>query len=116
MKKTAIVLLFVIAFSSISMAQDTLKINSKTSNLELDNLQNQATKYLVYLTLPDGNIGDISIWNRTVELSANEIIINQSWKNQEKKRTRTIFSVNDKQTFLPKFQKSISGEGVIETL
>ncbi|MCB0461141.1 MAG: hypothetical protein KDC81_00410 [Flavobacteriaceae bacterium] len=117
-----ITVLITIVLTSINVRSQEKKIDYnqgmdpvlKTVRLQTAKLQNQTTKYLVYVVLPNGAMGDISIWERSVELTDEEIIIKQSWKNQDKSKTREIFSINDRKTFLPKYHKAVSGKGVIE--
>lgn len=118
MKNKKNVLLLLLALISLKgfTQMDTVTVHSK--NLILKNIKPKKNSYLVYIEKPDGSILDISIWERIVTFSTfnNEkvIVVDQLWKNQEKMKTRTIKSINNRKNFQPIYHYSKNGKGVIE--
>lgn len=88
------------------------------SDLNVSTLQEGLHKYLVYIENPDGNMRDISIWDRMVsKVKKNDqafFEIVQHWRNQDTSRTRFVYSLNDSKSFMPTYHKSISGSGKTE--
>ncbi|MEZ4797551.1 MAG: hypothetical protein R2785_10325 [Flavobacteriaceae bacterium] len=118
MKKftTLLVSITILHISNYIMAQDkTIDFNKDSQPiLKPLSIKDQITRYLVYVELPNGTMSDISIWERNVKLKNDEIIVKQSWANQDKTKNRIVYSVSDKKTFLPKYHKSVNRDSVIE--
>jgi len=79
------------------------------ADLLLKNLPEGSRNYLVYMEKPDGSVIDISIWERKVtfsQQSGNDVIeIRQTWKNQNASKVKHVYSVLQKDSFLPLYHK-----------
>ncbi len=108
-------LIFCISLSLIYLSSyGQFKVNAASQNLILENLHEGNLKYLAYTERKNGDVVYMSIWNYEIEATEDEITIKTNLKNQDKEKSQKKISINDKNSFLPKFHKTISGKGIIE--
>ena len=110
-------LILVLLICNLGISQND-KINILENDLVMNQLKETQNKYLVYIEGPDGSIMDMAVWERNVSFGYfnNEEVINieQKWKNQDKAKTRSIFSISKRKNFQPLYHYAASGKGAVE--
>ncbi|WP_298753983.1 hypothetical protein [uncultured Psychroserpens sp.] len=112
MKTTTTTLIIVLFWQSMITSQnDIITINEK--NLNTTYLTEGKKQYLVYRENKDGDVVDISIWERVIKFSKHNnkdaIIIEQHWKKPKVGKFRTVYSICKKENFYPIYHSAIVG-------
>ncbi len=108
-KSSLLILSILLISQSTAFAQiDTIRVQN--GDLNMHQLEEGTSQYLVYLELPNGRLLDASIWERTVifqDFKGTEaLVVTQTWKNQNPEKVKTLYSVNDAENFSPIFHKT----------
>lgn len=111
-KSQKLFLILILKVGFISAQMDTIYLTPE--KLKMDQLQEGRLEYLTYFQQPNGTLLDASIWDRKTELKkvdgVERIVITQQWKNQNKERTRSIYSICNSNNFLPIYHKASNGK------
>ncbi|WP_299272588.1 hypothetical protein [uncultured Psychroserpens sp.] len=104
MKTTTTTLIIALFFQSIITSQNNIVTINK-NNLNTSYLTEGKKQYLVYRESKDGDVLDISIWERTIKFSKlnnkDAIVIEQHWKKPKAEKFRTVYSICQKENFYP---------------
>ncbi len=111
--KIAVLCLFLMN-ANISSGQNQIVIVTE-DDLTTEFVKEGKNQFLVYREDANGKALDISIWERTVSFSKfkgkDVIVVKQNWKNQDSVKSRTIFSISNKDNFYPIYHYAMNGRG-----